>query len=42
MFHPSYLLRNPSKAKGSPKHQTWEDIQKVRKWLDEYTGAANT
>jgi uracil-DNA glycosylase family 4 len=41
MFHPSYLLRNPSKAKGSPKHQTWEDIQKVRKWLDEYTGAAN-
>jgi uracil-DNA glycosylase family 4 len=42
MFHPSYLLRNPSKVKGSPKYQTWEDIQKVRKWLDEYTGAANT
>jgi len=39
MFHPSYLLRNPSKAKGSPKYQTWEDIQKVRKWLDEYAGA---
>ncbi len=36
MFHPSYLLRNPSKAKGSPKYQTWEDIQKVRKWRDEY------
>ena len=41
MFHPSYLLRNPSRAKGSPKYLTWEDIQKVRKWLDEYTGSAN-
>jgi uracil-DNA glycosylase family 4 len=41
MFHPSYLLRNPSKATGSPKFQTWEDIQKVRRWLDEYTGTAN-
>ncbi len=39
MFHPSYLLRNPSRAKGSPKYQTWEDIQKVRKWLDEYVAA---
>ncbi len=29
MFHPSYLLRNPSKAKGSPKHLTWLDIQAV-------------
>lgn len=41
MFHPSYLLRNPSRAKGSPKYQTWEDIQKVRKWLDEYADAAD-
>ena len=41
MFHPSYLLRNPSRAKGSPKYLTWEDIQKVRKWLDEYTGSAD-
>ncbi len=39
MFHPSYLLRYPSRAKGSPKYQTWEDIQKVRKWLDEYANA---
>lgn len=30
MFHPSYLLRNPSKEKGSPKHKTWKDIQKVQ------------
>ena len=41
MFHPSYLLRYPSRAKGSPKYQTWEDIQKVRKWLDEYGAAAD-
>ena len=38
IFHPSYLLRNPSRAKGSPKYLTWLDIQKVRKWLDEHAG----
>jgi DNA polymerase len=38
MFHPSYLLRNPSRAKGSPKYLTWLDIQKVRSWLDEHAG----
>ena len=33
IFHPSYLLRNPSKAPGSPKAQMWEDIRTVRrKW----------
>ena len=36
MFHPSYLLRYPSRAKGSPKYLTWLDIQKVREWLDEH------
>jgi len=35
MFHPSYLLRYPSRAKGSPKYLTWLDIQKVKEWLDE-------
>jgi uracil-DNA glycosylase len=35
MFHPSYLLRNPSREKGSPKYLTWLDIQKVSKWIDE-------
>ncbi|MGQ9700374.1 MAG: uracil-DNA glycosylase [Candidatus Bipolaricaulaceae bacterium] len=30
MFHPSYLLRNPSRAKGSPKYLTWQDIQAVK------------
>lgn len=33
MYHPSYLLRNPSKAKGSPKYQTWQDIQTVKERL---------
>ncbi|MBS3766245.1 uracil-DNA glycosylase [Candidatus Bipolaricaulota bacterium] len=33
MFHPSYLLRNPSKEKGSPKYQTWQDIKKVKEAL---------
>ncbi len=36
MFHPSYLLRNPSREKGSPKYLTWLDIQKVSKWIDEF------
>lgn len=34
MFHPSYLLRNPSRNKGEPKYLTWMDIRKVREWLD--------
>lgn len=36
MFHPSYLLRNPSKAKGSPKDLTWQDIKRVRKYYDQF------
>ncbi len=33
MFHPSYLLRNQSREKGSPKSLTWIDIQEVkRRW----------
>ncbi|QTA37359.1 uracil-DNA glycosylase [Thermosipho ferrireducens] len=36
MFHPSYLLRNPSKAKGSPKDLTWQDIKKVKKYYDRF------
>jgi len=38
MFHPSYLLRYPSREKGSPKYLTWLDIKKVKEWLD--TGEA--
>jgi DNA polymerase len=36
MFHPSYLLRNPSRSEGSPKYLTWMDIKKVRQWLDDH------
>ncbi len=35
MFHPSYLLRNASREKGSPKWWTWQDIQSVRAKYDE-------
>ncbi|MDX2084886.1 MAG: uracil-DNA glycosylase [Candidatus Melainabacteria bacterium] len=35
IFHPSYLLRNPSKEPNSPKWLMWQDIQAVRKALDE-------
>lgn len=35
IFHPSYLLRNPSKAPGSPKALMWDDIREVRKKYDE-------
>jgi uracil-DNA glycosylase len=39
MFHPSYLLRNPSKEKGSPKWLMWQDIQEVRRKLEEIQAA---
>jgi DNA polymerase len=35
IFHPAYLLRNQSKEKGSPKWLMWQDIQEVRRKLDE-------
>lgn len=38
IFHPSYLLRNPSKAPGSPKALMWDDIREVRKKFDELSG----
>ena len=34
IFHPSYLLRNPSREPGSPKSLMWEDIREVRKKYD--------
>ena len=37
IFHPSYLLRNPSREPGSPKALMWDDIREVRKKLDELT-----
>ncbi|MEM7126644.1 MAG: uracil-DNA glycosylase [Chloroflexota bacterium] len=35
IFHPAYLLRNPSKEPGSPKSLMWQDIQEVRRKFDE-------
>jgi len=34
IFHPSYLLRNQSKAQGSPRWLMWQDIQEIRKAMD--------
>ncbi len=35
VFHPAYLLRNPSREKGSPKWLMWQDIQAVKaKYLE--------
>lgn len=36
LFHPAYLLRNPSKEKGKPKWLTWEDMKEVKNALDYY------
>jgi DNA polymerase len=38
ILHPAYLLRNPSREKGSPKWLMWQDIQQVRAKLDEIKG----
>ncbi|MCU0544079.1 MAG: uracil-DNA glycosylase [Oscillatoriaceae cyanobacterium Prado104] len=35
IFHPSYLLRNPSREPESPKWLMWQDIQAVKAKLDE-------
>ncbi|MBQ3695445.1 MAG: uracil-DNA glycosylase [Alphaproteobacteria bacterium] len=34
IFHPSYLLRNQSHEKGSPKWLMWQDIQEIRRVYD--------
>jgi len=35
IFHPSYLLRNQSKAVGSPKWLMWQDIKEIKRAYDE-------
>ena len=35
IFHPSYLLRNDSREKGSPKWLMWQDIKEVRRVYDQ-------
>jgi DNA polymerase len=36
MYHPSYLLRDESRRKGSPKDQTWGDIQALKERMEQY------
>ncbi|MDR2137187.1 MAG: uracil-DNA glycosylase [Synergistaceae bacterium] len=36
MFHPSYLLRDESRRKGSPKDLTWQDVQTLKERFDRY------
>ena len=35
MFHPAYLLRNPSREKGSPKWLMWQDVKLLREEMDQ-------
>lgn len=39
IFHPAYLLRNPTRNPGGPKSLTWQDIQEVRRKYDELLAA---
>lgn len=34
LYHPAYLLRNPSRERGSPKWQMWQDMQVLKAQLD--------
>ncbi len=38
IFHPAYLLRNPSRKPGGPKALTWQDFQEIRRKYDEVVG----
>lgn len=38
IFHPAYLLRNPSREPGSPKALMWQDIREARRKYDELLG----
>lgn len=34
LYHPAYLLRNPSRERGGPKWQMWEAMKRLRQTLD--------
>lgn len=34
LYHPAYLLRNPSREEGSPKWQTWQDMKTLKAACD--------
>ena len=35
LYHPAYLLRNPSREVGSPKWETWQDVKLLKAVLAE-------
>ncbi|MBW7915918.1 MAG: uracil-DNA glycosylase [Trueperaceae bacterium] len=35
LFHPAYLLRNPSRERGAPKWITWNDMKELKRVLDD-------
>ncbi|MFO8150192.1 MAG: uracil-DNA glycosylase [Trueperaceae bacterium] len=35
LYHPAYLLRNPSREVGSPKWETWQDMKALKSVLAE-------
>ncbi len=35
LYHPAYLLRNPSRERGAPKWQMWNDMKVLKAALDE-------
>lgn len=41
MYHPSYLLRNQSRERGSPNWQMWQDIQALKRRYDEVVAASS-
>ena len=38
IFHPAYLLRNPSREPGSPKALMWQDVKEAKRKYDELIG----
>jgi len=34
LYHPAYLLRNPSRERGGPKWQMWEAMKRLRQTMD--------
>lgn len=38
IFHPAYLLRNPTREPGGPKSLTWQDFREVREKYEELVG----
>jgi DNA polymerase len=34
LYHPAYLLRNPSRERGSPKWQMWQDVKVLKEAMD--------